>query len=190
MDFVVVDVETCPIDEEAYLSLEEEDRKKLLNPIDSRIVAIGLKHGKEPIILFHSSEKRMLEDFWAEIAAFRKGNPAKKIVGFNIKNFDLPFLVTRSFIHEVKIMPFLLKEVIDLREKLSAYKFGHVRGTLKEYGSFLGFEELEMDGSQVCDAYWSGEHEKLKEYLKNDLLITEKVCQRLIETSIMDIDRW
>ncbi len=190
MDFVVIDVETCPVDKEKYLSLEEDGRKKFLNPIDSRIVAIGLKHSEKTVILMDADEKQMLEEFWAELTKFQKGNPSKKIVGFNIKDFDLPFLVTRSFIHNVKITPFLLKEVIDLREKLNAYKFGHLRGTLKEYGRFMGFEEAEMQGSQVCDVYWAGEHEKLKKYLKNDLLITEKICQKLIETRIMEIERW
>jgi len=41
MTFFCVDVETCPIDLEAALKMGEEERKKLLNPIDSRIVAIG-----------------------------------------------------------------------------------------------------------------------------------------------------
>lgn len=189
MDFVVIDVETCPVDKDKYLSLEEDERRKFLNPIDSRIVAIGIKHSEKPVIFMDEREKKMLEGFWSEMAKLQRGTP-KRIVGFNIKDFDLPFLVTRSFIHGVKITPFLLNEVIDLREKLSAYKFGRLRGTLKEYGRFMGFEEAEMDGSQVCDVYWAGEHDKLKKYLENDLAITEKLCQKLVETRIMEINRW
>ncbi len=190
MEFVVVDVETCPLDKEKYLSSTEEERKKFLNPIDSKIIAIGLKHSQEPIILQNDDEKSMLEEFWIELATFRKGDPSKKIVGFNIKEFDLTFLVTRSFIHKVKITPFVLKEVIDVREKLAAYRFGPVRGTLKEYGRFLGFAETDVDGSKIAELYWAGKLEEIKKYLKNDLQITEKICQRLIETNIMEIDRW
>jgi uncharacterized protein YprB with RNaseH-like and TPR domain len=121
---------------------------------------------------------------------FRKAHPAGRIVGFNIKDFDLPFLVTRSFMHEVEIMPFKLSEIIDLREKLAAYKFGHIRGKLKEFGEALGIEILEKDGSWIAEACFKGEFKKIGEYLEKDLEITHAVMERLIKTRIVEIERW
>ena len=191
MDYIIVDTETIPCDKEQYLGVENEtERKKLLNPIDSKVAAIGLKHGAKTTILMDESEKAMLEAFWQEISAFKKLHRNFKIVGFNLKNFDLPFLVTRSFVNNVAIEPFTLKETIDLREKLSAYKYGNVRGTLKEFAAFLGFHDYEMDGSMVAEEFWAGNHAKIKTYLEHDLIVTEKIYQRAKELKITEIDRW
>ncbi|MCX6799473.1 MAG: ribonuclease H-like domain-containing protein [Candidatus Diapherotrites archaeon] len=192
MGFFCVDVETCPVDREEWLKLGEEERKRLLNPIDSRIVAIGVKEeGKEAVVLLDESEKKMLEEFWGMLAEFKKSGYAGKIVGFNLKNFDLPVLVTRSFIHNVRVVPFLLKEIVDLRESLSVFKYGHVRGKLKEYAAFIGIKAMDgMDGSKVAEACWKGETKKIAEYLKKDLEITEEIYKRAKSLRITEIQRW
>ncbi|MFH0955146.1 MAG: ribonuclease H-like domain-containing protein [Candidatus Micrarchaeota archaeon] len=191
MPYMIIDVETVPGNQGEYESLEsDEQRKKLLNPIDSRIVAIGLKQGLKTTVLFKAPEKELLESFWNEIRLFKKQFPSGQLVGFNIKNFDLPFLVTRSFVNDVEIQPFLLKSVVDLREKLSAFKFGHVRGTLKEFGRFLGIKLSDMDGSMVAQKYWNKELDEIKNYLEKDLDITDAVYQRCKKTRIIEIERW
>ena len=190
MDYIVVDIETVPIDREMHGKQTEEERKKFLNPIDSRIVAIGMKrHAKEPIVLIGGDEAELLSGFWKEIAK-NKGTPTK-IVGFNIKEFDIPFIVTRSFIKNVEIVPFLLKEIMEIREKLAAYKYGQTRGKLKEYAELLNIETIGgMDGSHVAELYWKGETKKIEDYLKKDLEITEALYQRLMRLKIDKIERW
>src|SRR3989344_6743964 len=112
MAYFVLDIETVPVDKGAYLDAEnDQERKKLLNPIDSRIIAIGLKKsGQKALLLQGENEREMLQKFWLELKGFRKGG-SDKLIGFNLKEFDLPFLVTRSFILEVEIVPFVLKDV-------------------------------------------------------------------------------
>jgi len=193
MDYFYIDIETCPIDRVAYQSIQiEEDRKKQLNPIDSRIVAIGLKqHGKNSIIIFDENEKEMLEDFWAELVTLRQGDPSNKLVGFNIKNFDIPFLVCRSFIHGVVISPFLLKDIFDIKESINAFRYGKTRGKMKELAKLIGLEIYEdMDGSKVPEEYWNKNFDKIKNYLKKDLEITEELHKRCIELKINEIARW
>ena len=187
-----LDVETCPIDREQYEALDETERKKLINPIDSSIVAIGIKRdGHEIVILRDEDEAKMLREFWEAVAAFRKTAGTSRIVGFNIKDFDLPVLVTRSFINNVKIVPFNLKEVVDLREKLSAYKYGNVRGKLKEFAELIGMEILEdVDGSKVAELCWKGEWDKITAYLRRDIEITEAIHKRTVELRINEIERW
>ncbi len=190
--FTYVDIETCPLDKDLYLSLDEENRKKLLNPLDSRIVTIGLKHSnKEAWAIQDSSEGKMLSEFWREWAAFRRENLGSKLVGFNIKDFDLPFLVTRSFIHNIPLEPFNLKEVVELREHMSAFRYGPARGKLKEFAQLMGLEILEgVAGDKVAEIYWSGGLPKLAEYVKKDLEITEAMHQRMIELKINEIQKW
>lgn len=193
MDYFYIDIETCPINKEGYQSAEDEDaRKKFLNPIDSKIVAIGLKQtGKETVILFDVDEKQMLEDFWAELVTLRQGDPSNKLVGFNIKSFDLPFLVCRSFIHGVTISPFVLKDIFDIKENIHAFRWGHTRGKLKELAQLVGLEIYDdMDGSMVPEKYWNNEHDVIKEYLKKDIDITENLHKRCIDLKINEITRW
>jgi uncharacterized protein YprB with RNaseH-like and TPR domain len=186
--YFVIDIETCPIDLDKYFSLDEEGKKKLLNPIDSRIVAIGLKYSGENKII-SGKEKKMLEDFWLEWKLIKK-NPLVKVVGFNINSFDIPFLVTRSLIHNVPIIPFTLKEIIDLREKISAYKYGRVRGTLKEYARLIGAPVMDIDGSYIPELCRNNEKEKIIKYLENDLEITDILYKRARDTNITEISKW
>lgn len=185
---MIVDIETCPLKIERYAQLSEEEQKKLINPIDSRITAIGIRHAEKNTIIMDESEKAMLQEFWKVWKELKK--PHVNVVGFNITTFDIPFLVTRSFIHKVEISHFSIKEIIDVREKVNAYRFGPTRGTLKDFGSSLGMESLEMDGSHAVEAYRKKDFDKLSQYLKNDLLITEAMFKRLKETKILYITKW
>ena len=188
-----MDIETVPLDKGGYLAKPEADRKKLLNPIDSRIIAIGVKVSGGKAEIFHSgSEKEMLSSFWAEVEGFvKKGPLGNKIVGFNIKSFDLPFLVTRSFINDVAIVPFVVKDVVDLRDQLSAFKYGHTRGKLKEYAELMGIPLVEgIDGERVAEEYYAGNIKKILKYLEKDIEITEAVHERIVKLKIDKIARW
>ena len=188
-DYFIVDIETYPINPEEYEKLDEEGKKKLLNPIDSKIVAIGIRYGNQDIIIQNENEKQILEDFWTKWRTIKKGR-ALNIVGFNIKDFDIPFIVTRSFIHNVIISPFTVKYLIDLREKVSAYRYGQTRGKLKEFGHFMGLDGLDTDGSDVFELYKKKDYEGIANYLKIDLSITDKMHKRIKDTRILEIERW
>jgi uncharacterized protein len=187
-NYFILDIETVPISLEGYFSLPEEERKKLLNPIDSKIIAIGVRLGGQDIILQSEDERKMLQDFWWE---WRKAiSPSLQIVGFNIAHFDIPFLVTRSFIQNVPIVPFTLKSIVDIREKVNAYRYGPSRGTLKEFGEIMGIMTDGTDGSDVARLYAEGSHGKIREYLSSDLRITDEMHRRLRDTNILGISKW
>ena len=116
-NYFIIDIETCPIDIEGYKVLDEEGKKKLINPIDSKIIAIGIRHAGKNTIIQNENEKQLLEEFWTEWMSIKKGR-SLNIVGFNIKDFDLPFAVTRSFVHNVIISPFVVKYIVDLKKVL------------------------------------------------------------------------
>jgi len=189
-DYFVVDIETCPADLDGCQKLDEEERKKLINPIDSRIIAIGLRHNGKNLIFAEGSEKRMLEQFWDEWMAIKQENPYSKIVGFNIKDFDLPFLISKSLVNNIVISPFLIKDVIDLREKINAYRYGKSRGTLKEYANLIGEKTMGLAGGDIIRLCANKEHETIVKYLNNDLEITDALYRRVRDTKIIHIDRW
>ncbi|MEK6856782.1 MAG: ribonuclease H-like domain-containing protein, partial [Nanoarchaeota archaeon] len=189
-NYFIVDVETCPINLEKYSSLSEEEKSKLINPIDSRIVAIGIKYKGNNLIFIDSDEKNVIECFWNEWKRIKQENQNNFAVGFNIINFDIPFIVTRSFINNVEIVPFMLKSVVDLKEKINAYRYGKSRGKLSEYGRFLGLEILDVDGSKVAGMWSENKIEEIKAHLIRDLEITEQILHRTKETKIIHISRW
>jgi len=188
--YLIVDIETCPLDLDKYLELSEEDRKKFLNPIDSKIIALGIRSGQENKIFLGEDEKEILEQFWLEWATIRKGSPFIPVVGFNINSFDLPFITARSFINNVVISPFTLKQIVDLRDKINAYRYGETRGKLKEYASLLDIEIMDVDGSDVAQLCKDKDYDTLKKYLSKDLEITDALYVRAVETNISKIDRW
>ena len=188
LNYLILDIETCPINMGQYETLDEEERKKLLNPIDSRIIAIGVRHNHEDTILLDENEKALLELFWKRWNELRK--VGTQIVGFNISVFDLPFLVVRSFVNNVKIVPFTLKYIVDLREKMHAYRPGHSRGTLKEFANLMGMPDIGMDGSHMAALCKAKEYSKIKHYLTNDLLITDNMYKRMKDLSILDVQKW
>ena len=186
-DYFVVDIETCPIELEGYFELEDEEQIKKLNPIDSKIVAIGVRCDNENKILM-GDEKEILTKFWEEFRKLKMENNV--LVGFGINNFDIPFIVSRSFILGVEIVPFSLKSILDLREKINAYRYGKTRGRLKDYGRLLGLDVLDIDGGDVAGLCRDSNFEKLKEYLAKDLEITEVLFRRAKETGIINISRY
>jgi len=189
-NYFIVDIETVPNDLDKYLSLEEDKRTELLNSIDSKIWAIGIRYKEFNKLFYGNDEKDILERFWDEMASIMEGKPLMNIVGFNITNFDIPFIISRSFINNIKIRPFSLKQVIDLRDKINAYRYGKTRGKLKEYAKLIGLNILDIDGKDVALLYKNNEMEKLKDYLSNDLFITDEILKRTIYTGIINISKW
>lgn len=188
-NYFVVDIETCPHDIECYFKLVEEEQLKKLNPIDSKIVALGIRYNGENK-LFMGDEKEILEEFWLEWETIKKGNSLIRVVGFNIANFDLPFITARSFIHGIVISPFLLKQIVDLRDKINAYRYGNTRGKLKEYAGLIKLRVLDVDGSDMAKLVDEKKFDEIKKYLANDLEITDKLYQRAVETKVINIDKW
>ena len=191
INYFIIDIETCPLNLDKYKSLNEEERRKLINPIDSKIIAVGIRYSAANQIFFSENEKEILEKFWEEWGKIKKENPNTQIYGFSILNFDIPFLVARSFINNVVIPSFFsLKYVVDLREKINAYRYGETRGKLKEYALLLGLKNLSMDGSNVADLCMNKDWDKLKSYLANDLEITDEIYKRAKDTKILEITKW
>lgn len=191
VNYFIIDIETCPIKLEVYKNLNEEERRKLLNPIDSKIVAIGIRHLEKNEIFLSENEKEILERFWELWNKIKQIDPNNtQICGFNVLNFDIPFLVVRSLINNVIISPFLLKHIIDLREKINAYRYGETRGKLKEYALLLGLSIIDIEGSEIANLCMDKNWDKLKGYLVKDLEITDELYKRVRDTKILQINKW
>ncbi|MFT4312203.1 MAG: ribonuclease H-like domain-containing protein [Candidatus Woesearchaeota archaeon] len=187
MAHFIFDIETAPVQIQTYHSLDEQEQRELLNPIDSKIVAVGIYFNEETFIFDDDDEKQLLRQFWSKWdECVRVGAHP---VGFNSAQFDLPFLTARSFILGVQITPFILKHTIDLREKIHAFRYGPTRGKLKEFAQLIGFDVTE-DGSMVAQWHKEGKKDIIRSYLQKDLELTNALYLRAQETNILQIQRW
>ena len=188
--YIIVSIETVPIEIERYINLDEDSKKELLNPIDSKIIALGMRCQGENKIFCGENEKEIIDKFWFEWNLITKGNSYNSIIGFNISNFDIPFIATRSFINGNIISPFSLKQIIDLRDKINAYRYGKTRGKLKEYASLLKLETTEIEGKDIAKLYYNKDLDKIKSHLSNNLEVVDGLYKRAVDTNIIKINRW
>ncbi len=170
--------------------------KAALDPLTGRVVAIGvmvydhkarelgnlsLRRGGKFSIIGHDEEAQTLFEFW-ELTRGEMGrnNP---MIGFNIFNFDLPFLIRRSWRHRVPV-PFGLRrgrywgdQLVDLRD---AWQLGdrQARGSLDSIARHLGVGAKNGDGKAFAEL-WQNDRPKAEGYLRNDIELTALVANAL-----------
>lgn len=158
-----------------------------LDPLTGRVVAIGVItfSGNSNAGLFtifgHDDEARTLRDFW-ELTRGEMGR-LNTLIGFNIFNFDLPFLIRRSWKHGVPV-PFGIRrgrywgdQIIDLRD---CWQLGdrQARGSLDSISRHLGVGAKNGDGKAFAEL-WQTDRKQAEAYLRNDLELTVKVAHAL-----------
>lgn len=154
-----------------------------LDPLTGRVVAIGmldLETDKFSII-GHDDEAETLNEFWAATRGdMGRMNP---LIGFNIFNFDLPFLFRRSWKHRITV-PFGLRrgrywgdQLVDLRD---AWQLGdrQARGSLDTIARHLGVGAKNGEGKAFAEL-WQNDRPKAEAYLRNDIELTAKVANAL-----------
>ncbi|MEF8799207.1 MAG: ribonuclease H-like domain-containing protein [Candidatus Bipolaricaulota bacterium] len=180
---------------------EEIIEKLALGPGTGRIVAIGMWRPKEDKggvlleaknndetsdqwenmdngdMIYRGSESQMLEEFWRYIS-----QGVSRLITFNGRSFDGPFLMLRSAI--LRISP---------TRSFSPYRYSFRRHCdLAEVVSFFGARRLKsldfwcrqagvespkkgLDGSKVGEAYRNGEIEKIGRYCLEDVRATAEL---------------
>jgi len=157
-----------------------------LDPLTGRVVAIGLLHlGGESLqtattfeVIGYDDEARTLREFWS--ACRGDMNRINQMVGFNIFQFDLPFVFRRSWKHRVEV-PFGIRrgrywsdEMVDLREY---WQLGdrQSRGSLDSISKHLGLGSKDGDG-KVFAELWRTDRERAIAYLRKDVELTARVA--------------
>jgi len=180
MNTIILDIETAPLPlddaQVRYLTRDcatNEDRQTELDraglyPVTGQVVCIGMLGrgaGSTNTLLTRRqrSERQMLSDFWETVRAF------DRIVTFNGRSFDVPFLLVRSAI--LGVVPgrfdllgyrFAHHPHCDLLEQLTGY--GATRKfPLELYCKAFGITSSKANGGGAEVAKWfaAGEHERL-----------------------------
>lgn len=214
MKNVVIDIETagCDFDSLDEISKEfllkytedEQQRKEVKEglsfyPLTAQVVAIGmaeadsdknfvlfqnLKQQDEPLkekdveFIPMKDEKQLLRVFWSKLKDYQK------IITFNGRGFDCPFLMIRSAINEVKpsknLMPnrYSSDMHIDLLDRLTFYGSMRRRFNLHMWCKAFGIsspKEGEVKGYQVKDLFKEGKFLEIARYCLDDIIATKKL---------------
>lgn len=157
--------------------------KAALDAQSGQTLAIGiLDHdGQYQVIDRHEfEESEMLGTFWDIVTEFHN----TRFIGFNIFNFDLPFLFRRSLVHGIQPSAVLRgarywdRRFIDL---MDVYTCGNrdQRISLNNLCKMLDIEG-KGDSGKDFHKWFRDDPAKARQYLKNDLDITAAAAQRLL----------
>ena len=123
----------------------------------------------------------MLREWW-NLLTYYERNP--KLIGFNVKPFDLPFLIKRSWKHRIQV-PYWLRQgrywndlIIDLRE---VWQLGDNRshGSLAAISRHLGLGEKAGNGADFS-TLWNTNRQAALDYCLRDVQLTQQVADILI----------
>lgn len=131
---------------------------------------------------FFEDEAQCLHRIWNHYAPF---NPATDLlIGHNVLNFDLPFLIKRSIIHKIKpsIHPsFARYRAQPIFDTMQIWQRWNGAISLDTLAQTLGLESSKqgINGSQVYDFYRAGRHREIADYCARDVLVTREIYRRL-----------
>ena len=159
-------------------------KRAALDAMTGRVVAIGIVDfdgGEDIGIIGHDEERDTIAGFWS----FARGDQGRmnQLVGFNITQFDLPFLIRRSWKLGVPVPPGLRRgrywsdQVVDVRD---AWQLGdrYAAGSLDAIAKHLGFPGKTGDGAAFAEL-WATDRPAAEAYLRNDVDLTARIAARL-----------
>lgn len=156
-------------------------RRSSLDWRGGRIVAVGFCDGVETYTDADATdEHRLVTNAWKALADF-----SGPLVGFNIKGFDIPWLVGRSLVLGItpsrylsNIPPWKTEAVLDLMDLLNGKDRVSGRG-LDDYAKLLQLPHQPIgSGADVAGWLEKGQMDKIYDHLQADLWTTWDLYQR------------
>jgi 3'-5' exonuclease len=195
---MTIDIETRPAPVESEIQ-EADYLKTALNGNYGQILCIGFIDdvpGRRPEYgvfgwdeereLLTGDEGEILTAFWGRLRNFRAGTD--RIVGHNIFDFDLKFIIKRSIILGVRptvdfsFARYRNQPVFDTMHEWEKWSFGN-RISLDALAKVLNLSSSKangVDGSKVWELYQTGQHREIRDYCFNDVKLTRNIYRRMI----------
>lgn len=156
--------------------------KAALNPVTGQVLVIGVKRaedGRGKFIV--GDEKEILAEFW-EVVYQRQ----PRLAGWNIHDFDIPFLYRRSWLTGVQPPPAAMyrdrywpEKWVDLRKRwLCTRRPTDETSSLDYVAKALGLEGKLGSGADFA-RLWEEDRKAAKQYLKRDLDLIHEIAVRL-----------
>lgn len=148
-----------------------------------RAIGYAQSFDDEPCVLLAANEdeeRTALKKFWELVGA----SPGLRMIGYNLKGFDIPIIMRRSLLLGIKPLVgplsvpwYSTEQVVDLMQIL--YNFGHAPGVqargLKFLAELLGLDvAADGDGSQVANM----SDDELRMYCGSDVNLVQQLAAR------------
>jgi predicted PolB exonuclease-like 3'-5' exonuclease len=204
-----IDIETLPASSDKNQDLlktiklsETELSKTALNGDFGRILCIGFIDEKfdgrlnsgvigwdEEIGEFNKTEREILVEFWQMMSGFRPNYD--RIVGHNIFDFDLRFILKRSRLHQVKpsvdfsFARYRNQPIYDTMYEWECWNFGTKISLdrLAKIFSLPSSKSEEINGSRIYEYFQSGNHQEIRDYCLEDVKLTREIFRRMTFTA-------
>jgi len=200
---ITIDIETLPTAEpfEARLfwKTEEEFRATATDANLGRLLCIGYSEQDETGRLvshgcfgyraetkdFEPDEKNILSEFWIFLRGFDSARDL--LIGHNILDFDLPFIVQRSIIRGVRpsvdfyFGRYRRAPIFDTMRIWDCWK-GKGATSLKKLAYALGLECPKaggLTGENLYEAFCEGRYEEIYRYCMRDVKVTRNVWRKM-----------
>ena len=141
------------------------------------------KQDKEPIISV-GEEKYIIEEFLRYLKEIEDKYGKVVLVGWKIKNFDIPFVIMRSLvcnIDEKLVKIFLGVKILDLAEVANKYLTINTQiPSSREFCEAFGIEyDKEITGADIPSLYKIGRIDRIVEHCRIDLFVIRELYKRL-----------
>jgi predicted PolB exonuclease-like 3'-5' exonuclease len=159
-------------------------RGAALDALSGQILCIGyrIEHETPSVLCCDADgEAEMLRQWWQLISSMER---QPSLIGFNVKPFDLPFLIKRSWKHRIT-PPYWIRQgrywselVVDLRE---VWQLGDSRahGSLGAISRHLGLGDKAGNGAMFSELFKT-DREAAINYCLRDVELTQKVADVLM----------
>ena len=192
MKYLFLDIETAPLEiNDEYVMRYLMDKKltdanRSLDPNYSKIIVIGLKLDNE-VKLLTGEEKNILNEFWNII---KENNDI--IVTHNGYKFDIPFIIVRSIINNIKITKeininpwgMIKSNHVDTMLIFSQNVFTNAGLKILAKLNNIEFEDNKVMGKDIERLYKENKLDLIKNHCKNDIEILEKIFNKLCKDYI------
>ena len=156
---------------------EEFKDRAALDAVTGRVIAIGyFNPAADKSVIDHGDERELIDRFWGKALSCR--NEHRAMVGLNIHDFDLPFLVRRSWFLDVYVPDWAMQRsryfdpvFVDLRKTWLCGQHGtSIKSSFDHLGKAFGTggKPEGVSGGQFAEL-WETDREKAIAYLENDL---------------------
>lgn len=181
--------------EEAYYAAEKAKRDEFvqraaLKPETGSVLCIGIAYGdSDEVIILSGTEQEILRNFWQ--IYLRCATSGHRMVGWNSNDFDIPFLVRRSWKVGVSVPCHLFgdngkldRTFIDLKKLYACGVCGeHVSlDTASKHVLGHGKSDQEVSGADFWK-YWQGTEDEqalARQYLTNDVLLVKHLAEVML----------
>jgi 3'-5' exonuclease len=204
-NIVIIDIETIPSetmpdileikapanykDPAKILAYQTENqlevyKKQALDSMKGRIIIIGICYqDKISVYEMEGLEGQLMVDFESIMTNLRDEiNETPHFVGWNISNFDLPWLWRKAIQYNLPSLRRLIPKdnrnlYTDLMKVWAADYKDYV--SLSDCADFLGIEHGKDSGADVYDYWKAGDIDKIIEHCRQDILTTKQVYERI-----------